>query len=90
MMDRGMTTDMASLSMALDMMAADGVDSDGDGIIDTEELALGMNPNGGADYCADGQVGPSYGCLSSAATARGGFLAALLSLGAMLARRRRG
>ncbi len=90
MINRGMTTDMASLAMALDMMVSDAVDSDGDTIIDTEELAQGMNPNGGTDYCADGQVGPTYGCLSSAGTARGGLFAALLGLGAMLLRRRRG
>lgn len=88
MMDRGLTADSSTIAGALDLMVADAVDSDGDGLIDTEELARGRNPNGGADYCAAGESGPTYGCLSTTGGARGGLLVAALGLGLLLRRRR--
>ena len=88
MMDRGMTSSSSSLAGALDQMVADAVDSDDDGIIDTEELAQGMNPNGDADYCVNGQVGPSYGCASPGARPLGLAALSLGLLGLALRRRR--
>lgn len=88
MMDRGLTASADSIAGALDAMVADGVDSDDDGTIDTEELAQGMNPNGGTDFCADGQAGPSYGCLSTTSGSAVAWPALLLGLGLLLRRRR--
>lgn len=88
MMDRGMTSASSSLAAALDQMVADAVDSDDDGIIDTEELAQGMNPNGDTDFCADGQVGPSFGCASAGARPAGLAVLSLGLLGLALRRRR--
>lgn len=88
MMDRGMSSSTDSIAPALDALVADAVDSDGDGTIDTEDLALGENPNpDGNDFCAAGIEGPSYGCLN-VAPASAGLLGLLLGTG-LVARRRR-
>lgn len=64
MKDRGLVpNDTASLATALDSLAADGVDSDGDGSGDVDELAVGTDPNGGPDLCS--VLTPSYGCLDT-------------------------
>lgn len=88
MMDRGLSSSADSIAPALDEMVADAVDSDGDGTIDTEDLALGENPNpDGSPFCAAGIEGPSYGCLN-VAPASAGLLGLLLGTG-LVARRRR-
>ena len=90
MMDRGMTSSSSTIATALDAMVADAVDSDEDGIIDTEALAQGLNPNpDGTDFCADGSSGPTYGCLSVTGSSAGGIAGLLVGLGALVARRRR-
>ena len=50
---------IASLDTALDALAAERTDSDGDGVPDIDELKAGTNPNvaGGGDVPP-----PSYGC----------------------------
>lgn len=79
---RGMTaSNEQKLSDALTQMAADGVDSDGDGLPDTEALAQGIEPNTGASFC--GSLLPKYGCLGGAS----GGAAGLLLLPALFRRR---
>ncbi|NOY25055.1 MAG: hypothetical protein GXP62_04195 [Oligoflexia bacterium] len=92
MVDRGLTVDAATVAGALDAMVADAVDSDGDGIIDTEALAQGLNPNPtGADYCPVGSsiTGPVYGCASVSASPVSGLAGLLIGLVALADRRRR-
>lgn len=87
MQARGLTSNTGTLDAALALMESDGIDSDGDGISDTVELADGRNPNpGGSDFCPLAG-GPTYGCLSSA-PAPGRGLAWLVLAGAALLRRR--
>lgn len=66
MMERGMVAyDVPSLTDALTAMESDGVDSDADGTSDIDELLLGADPNGGADFCAGPT--PQYGCFGGGA-----------------------
>jgi len=78
--------DEASLSAALAAMAADAVDSNGDGVTDVDALKQGLDPNAGA---AGAEV-PTYGCVGSVAgeTKGAGAYAALAAL-VLVARRRR-
>lgn len=93
MMDRGLTggSNASALTSALAAMTSDGVDSDADGTIDTDELSAGQNPNGGADYCAGGvePLTPKYGCFNSAQAPASalGIFASFLAFG--LVKRRR-
>lgn len=71
-----------SLRAALDAVATAGIDSDGDGVGDTDEIAVGQDPNpGGVAFCD--AVLPVYGCIG------GGSAAAFLGLGALGTIRRR-
>ncbi|MFO0762502.1 MAG: MYXO-CTERM sorting domain-containing protein [Byssovorax sp.] len=81
--------DVESLQAALDQMRADGVDSDGDGAQDLDELSWGGDPNH-ADLLEGGtQAPPSYGCaVSPAGEDEPAAIAALLA-SALLASRRR-
>ncbi len=54
--------DDASLFTSLDQMQADGVDSDGDGARDLDELSWGGDPNVADVLEAQGHEPPSYGC----------------------------
>jgi hypothetical protein len=59
MRTRGLVAfDEGSLHSALDRMAADKVDSDGDGETDVDALKEGKDPNGSGAQLA----GPEYGC----------------------------
>lgn len=76
----------ASLASALDKMQADGVDSDGDGARDLDELSWGGNPNVADVLEVQGHEPPSYGC--ALAGANGPFDLGLLLLFGMLFVRR--
>ena len=75
--------DTDALARALAASKANGVDSDGDGVSDVDELSAGHDPNvsGAAPLCTST---PRYGCGASIAPARpgaaGAFLFALLAL----------
>lgn len=75
MLARGLVpNDVAALNTALDALTTEMVDSDGDGVVDVEELAAGTDPNkveggtgGGAGGGTGTSVGPlRYGCGASA------------------------
>ena len=87
MMDRGLLGGSQAdlLSPALTALENDAVDSDGDAIIDIDELANGDDPNGGAAYCD--LLTPSYGCFNHAAGA--GWSAGAVVLALLAVRRRR-
>jgi hypothetical protein len=62
LMMRGLTSGNAmSLSMALDQMEADMVDSDNDGVIDVQELRNGTDPNRADATVTDGGTGGGGG-----------------------------
>ncbi|HHO53166.1 MAG TPA: hypothetical protein ENK18_20400 [Deltaproteobacteria bacterium] len=85
LMARGLTGggDTVALEAALTALEDDGVDSDGDGTLDVDELASGSDPNpGGEAYCE--VLTPTYGCLSH--TGRAPLLG--LALFSLLALRR--
>jgi MYXO-CTERM domain-containing protein len=73
MRERGLVPYNAdSLKSALDRMAKDGVDSNGDAVIDTEALKKGEDPNAtaggeGAQPIGDRSPRPEYGCSASSA-----------------------
>lgn len=74
-----------SLRTALDALAAENKDSDGDGSSDIDELEAGTDPNG-----AGVAVVPEYGCQSAPMGSRGSLAAAgLLALALGAARGRR-
>jgi hypothetical protein len=90
MLERGLLAfDVASLEFALDAMDADGVDSDGDGATDVQELREGGNPN--VDEGGGGAVPPTlqygFGC-AGAPHAPDLAASGLFALGLWLARRR--
>jgi hypothetical protein len=68
MRERGLVPYNAdTLNSALDRMTKDGVDSNGDGVIDTEALKKGEDPNAsaggeGAQPIGDLTPRPAYGC----------------------------
>ncbi|MBX3210692.1 MAG: hypothetical protein KF850_01520 [Labilithrix sp.] len=74
--------DEAALRLALDALAAERKDSDGDGVPDIDELRAGDDPNG-----APGAVTtPEYGCaIGRASAAAGSGTAAVAALGLALA-----
>jgi Bacterial TSP3 repeat len=84
-------TDASSLTAALDRVATDKVDSDGDGAFDTEEIIAGTDPNSPASTPGHpGATGdPQLGC-AVAGDARGAWtsLAAILLALGFGARRR--
>ncbi len=87
---RGLTglSNFDLLHAALDQMTTDGVDSDGDGIIDTDALAQGMDPNTGVSFC--NTLTPTYGCATAPGPAGLPGLAGIaLGTAAFLLHRRR-
>jgi len=88
--DRGLSGDRTSLSVALSRLAADGTDSDGDGVGDIDELKAGTDPNSSANADIATVQAPGYGCGGTAPHGEGGPGAAgALSLAWLLLRRRR-
>ncbi len=86
-----------SVGTALDKLEADNVDSDGDTVLDIDELVMGTNVNVKDKGAAPSAGGPelAYGCGAQIApravdpTAGLAALAAAVALGAAFARRRR-
>ncbi len=82
----------ASLRSALAKMRSDGVDSNGDGVLDVDALKAGMDPNG---EVVAGEIGdltprPEFGCVGSVAgTEPGSLLSVFAVLGFLALRRRR-
>ena len=71
MKDRGLVpANDASLASALTRMETDKVDSDGDTVLDVDELVMGTDPNVADKGAAPTQKGPSvaYGCGARIAT----------------------
>jgi MYXO-CTERM domain-containing protein len=88
MIARGLVAkDATSIATAITKMRADGVDSDGDGAQDLDELSWGGDPNH-ADLPPEGRQEPvSYGC--SASSEAPAAWAALLAVALVAAARRR-
>jgi hypothetical protein len=100
MRQRGLVMyDEATLRAALAAMRAEGVDSDGDGTPDLDELAVGTDPNVAAPTSSSEGGGaptnkwigePVYGCSAGAKSAGLDVWTALAVLGVLLPRKRRG
>lgn len=88
--------DNGSLDTALDALAAEKRDSDGDGVPDIDELKAGTDPNaaGGGEGGASAPAEvPEYGCAAAPMRARGtgaGWLAAAMIALFVMRRRVRG
>jgi len=82
------TGDATSLSRALDSLRTDGVDSDGDGAKDLDELSWGGNPN--VASAPEGVDSPplAYGCSWASKPVEGSGAVVVASLLAALTRRR--
>ena len=81
-------SDAASLAKALDAMRAAGVDSDGDGAEDLDELSWGGDPNHAAVPEGGAQAPVTYGCGAGRVPVEGGAAASLLGVIVFLAARR--
>lgn len=79
--------DPAALSAALMKLEADKVDSDGDTVLDVDELALGTDPNTPDKGAAPSQIGPSiaYGCGARVAPGEGGSPFGAIAIAAAIA-----
>jgi hypothetical protein len=75
-----------SLTAALDALAKDGVDSDGDGVPDVEELKAGTDPNVAGTDTGASPATPKYGCGAEVAP---GLEALALGVWLVFSRRRR-
>ena len=75
--------DTAELRAALELLEAEGVDSNQDGIPDVAELREGRNPNDAAGIC-----GLQYGCATGAPRRHGDAPVAVVVLIGLWARRR--
>ena len=84
MLARGLSSDRSTLIPALDSLSADQVDSDGDGVTDSDELLANTDPNTPANVPLVGSD-PTYGCAAAPGSASGAAGAAgLLLLGTAL------
>ena len=81
----------ATLAEALSVDKAQGVDSDGSGTSDYDDMVAGRDPNSGPGPSGGGRIRPLHGCAMGHAPGDGGDGAAvfLLLACALVARRRR-
>lgn len=81
--------DEAALKLALDALAGENKDSDGDGTGDIAELKAGADPNVGAE--GSETIVPEYGCSASPTGGMDAFatVAAAAAVSVLLRRRRR-
>jgi len=85
----GFTDSPESLNGALDQMATDGTDTDGDGVSDVAELRAGTDPNSPVPGATTAD--PSYGCAVASRPVHSGWAASVsLLAAAVMLRRRRG
>jgi hypothetical protein len=90
---RGMTGQTTSLKTALTQLETDGVDSDGDGTTDVQELQDGTDPNSSANASINGDTESGYGCGGTAphgGANRGPAAASVVGISLLLLRRCRG
>jgi hypothetical protein len=95
MVERGLLgSDVASMAGAIQAMRADGVDSDGDGAQDLDELSWGGDPNHASLPVGGAEMPVLYGCAWSGRSGdglpEGAALGVLVGLAAARRRRRRG
>lgn len=72
--------DNDSIKTALDALAAENTDSDGDGVPDIQELKEGTDPNGSGTET----IKPEYGCSTSGKSSGADWLGVLVLAGAVL------
>ena len=94
MKQRGLLSgDVNSVKTALTKMGTDKVDSDGDGMIDVDEITVGRDPNvaesGGDGGTSGGASKVVYGCATADADGTSALGAAALALATVLVVRRR-
>lgn len=83
----GFTDSTDTLNRALDQMAADGTDTDGDGISDVDELRAGTDPSSPVPGATTED--PRYGCDVASQPRQGGWTAIVLMVAVVSLRRRR-
>jgi MYXO-CTERM domain-containing protein len=88
MLARGLSGGNTSVCAALSAVAADNVDSDGDGKTDVAELETFGDPNTAANISWAQEPTPTYGCGVASDSPGGGMAATVSMLAALVVLRR--